>query len=256
MAGEGVSRLAVNQGIVGQEIAVPPAATPAGGRRFLDSFRSWFERVEDQGLPLLCSRSFLDEILLYRSIWLTGPLGCGKSFLAVGLARQLQLLYGYNVYANIPVSFADVVPSVIPEHSVLVLDEAADWLDAYDWRSSLIRRFRYLRHLDLVVLISSSDPVHKRLRKMSCRVRRIRVPLGGGFWCFVRTWYDDQMSPPGPRSTRLTKIFFVWATGGIHRWYPSKLSARIRRYDDEILAGLVRAVGPIMSGPVEEWGRE
>jgi hypothetical protein len=165
-------------------------------------------------------------------------------------------LYGYNVYANIPVSFASDVPAVVPEHSVLVLDEAADWLDAYDWRSSLIRRFRYLRHLDLIVLISSADPVHKRLRKMSCRVRRVRIPLGGGFWCFVRTWYDDQLSPPTPRSKRLTKLYFIWATSGVHRWYPSKLTARIQRYDDELLAALLRAVGPLMSGPVEEWGRE
>ena len=252
MVGKNIDGLVITRQVTRQGAAAPAAATLAAGRRLL----AWFERLEDRSLPLLCSRSFLDDILSHRSVWLTGGLGCGKSFLAVGLARQLQLLYGYNVYANIPVAFASEVPPVIPEHSVLVLDEAADWLDAYDWRSTLIRRFRYLRHLDLVVLIPSADPVHKRLRKMSCRVRRIRIPLGGGFWCFVRSWYDEQMSPPGPRSKRPTKVYFVWAVAGIHRWYPSKLSVGTRRYDDEILAALVRAVGPVMAGPIEEWGRE
>lgn len=191
----------------------------------------------------------------YRACWITGALGAGKTALGVALLAEFYLR-GWNCYANIPLSFlASPAPGpgeLIPPRSAILLDEASDWLDAYDWRSSLVRRFRYLRHRDLVVLMPSADPIHRRLRKFSVWVRRIRLP--GGFVYICRGWTDAEISPPAPRSRRQSSSFIFFVDSVVHAYYPDRLSG-VTRYDDQILESLMLSLDSFLrSGPREEWG--
>jgi hypothetical protein len=139
---------------------------------------------------LILGELFMEYVKQYRSVWLAGRLGGGKTSLAVYVARMLAK-EGYRIISNIRVEGAIRVPA--PEdfsRAVVILDEAADFLDAYEFRNELLASFKYLRHFDLIVLLACTDKVHARLRKLIVeRVFRLEalLPLPTPIWLY-RFW--------------------------------------------------------------------
>lgn len=165
---------------------------------------------------LLLADLFLEYIRLYRSIWFKGRLGGGKTSLAVYVAR-LFMKSGYKFISNIPAEGAIRIPS--PQdfsHAVVLLDEAADFLDAYEYKSELAASFKYLRHYDLVVLLPCTDPVHRRLRKLVVeRVFRLEALLPIPPVWLYRFWVGPSMEWPGRK-----------AIGGYFVFFPEKIFGR------------------------------
>ncbi|MDW8069723.1 MAG: hypothetical protein RML46_12530 [Anaerolineae bacterium] len=143
----------------------------------------------------------LEYVQLYRSVWLKGRLGGGKTSLAVYIARYLQSR-GYKFISNIPVEGAIRLPSAADfSRAVVLLDEAADFLDAYEFKSELAASFKYLRHYDLVVLLPCTDPVHRRLRKLVVeRVFRLEALLPVPPIWLYRFWVGPSMEWPGRKA--------------------------------------------------------
>jgi hypothetical protein len=139
---------------------------------------------------LILGELFMEYVRLYRSVWFSGRLGGGKTSLAVYVAKQLAK-EGYKIISNIRVDGAIRVPA--PEdfsRAVIILDEAADFLDAYEFRNDLIASFKYLRHFDLICLFPCTDKIHARLRKLIVeRVFRFEslLPLPFPIWLY-RFW--------------------------------------------------------------------
>jgi hypothetical protein len=139
---------------------------------------------------LIFGELFMEYVKLYRSIWFSGRLGGGKTSLAVYVAKQLAK-EGYRIISNIHVEGAIRTPEPADfSGSVIILDEAADFLDAYEFRNELLASFKYLRHFDLIVLLACTDKVHARLRKLIVeRVFRFEslLPLPFPVWLY-RFW--------------------------------------------------------------------
>jgi hypothetical protein len=139
---------------------------------------------------LILGELFMEYVKLYRSVWFSGRLGGGKTSLAVYVARMLAK-EGYKIISNIPVDGAIRVPDPSDfSRAVIILDEAADFLDAYEFRNELLASFKYLRHFDLIVLLACTDKVHARLRKLIVeRVFRLEalLPLPTPIWLY-RFW--------------------------------------------------------------------
>jgi len=121
---------------------------------------------------MLFARDLLGLMEMYRAVYIAGRYGSGKTALAVALGRALQR-QGYKFVSNIPVDGALMYwPDDEPiDHSVVLLDEAADFLDAYDFKEGrrLLAAFKYLRHWDIIVLMPCVDVVQKRIRKLVVR---------------------------------------------------------------------------------------
>lgn len=139
---------------------------------------------------LIAGDLFLEYVRLYRSVWFAGRLGGGKTSLAVYVAYQLAR-EGYKIISNIHVQGAIRVPEPGDfSRAVVILDEAADFLDAYEFRNELLASFKYLRHFDLIVLLACTDKVHARLRKLIVeRIFRLEalLPLPRPIWVY-RFW--------------------------------------------------------------------
>jgi len=151
-------------------------------------------------IDAIFSPNMLEEYtLLYRSVYFQGRYGSGKTALAVYLAVRLAEKYGYKIISNIEIKHPSVITTPRPsdfEHSVVLLDEAGDVLDAYEFKSELIRYFKYLRHRDLVILLPSVDEVHKRLRKLIVeRVFNLEAVSGIPIW-FYQWWRGPKVTPP------------------------------------------------------------
>lgn len=156
---------------------------------------------------------FLEYTQLYRSVWFKGRLGGGKTSLAYWVARYFHK-NGYRFISNIPARDSIRVPC--PEDfnsAVVLLDEAADFLDAYEFRNELVASFKYLRHFDLIFLFPCTDPIHRRLRKLVVeRVFRFEAlfPLPP-IWLY-RFWVGPAMDWPGKK-----------AIGGYFLFLPSRV---------------------------------
>jgi hypothetical protein len=139
---------------------------------------------------LIFGELFMEYVRLYRSIWFSGRLGGGKTSLAVYVAKQLAN-EGYKIISNIHIDGAIRIPDPSDfSRAVIILDEAADFLDAYEFRNELLASFKYLRHFDLIVLLACTDKVHARLRKLIVeRVFRLEalLPLPFPVWIY-RFW--------------------------------------------------------------------
>jgi zona occludens toxin (predicted ATPase) len=163
-----------------------------------------------------------DYAILYRSVYFQGRYGSGKTALAVWLAVRLAEKYRYRIISNIEIKHPAVITSPSPgdfEHAVILLDEAADVLDAYEFKSELIRYFKYLRHRDLIILLPSVDEVHKRLRKLIVeRVFNMEQIVGLPLWIY-QWWRGPKTSPP--RSGGIKGYFKWWVDSRVFGLYNS-----------------------------------
>jgi hypothetical protein len=156
---------------------------------------------------LILGELFIEYVKQYRSVWITGRLGGGKTALATYIAYVLAK-EGYKIISNIRIDGAIRLPK--PEdfsRAVVILDEAADFLDAYEFRNELLAAFKYLRHFDLICLFPCADKIHSRLRKLIVeRIFRLEalLPLPFPVWVY-RYWI-------GPGSfSRATSIYSYFA---------------------------------------------
>jgi len=135
----------------------------------------------------------LSRVRLYRTCFLTGVFGSGKTLGAVALAWQLLAEDSrLRVVSNIPVSFAtDLLSLDTLTDVVIVLDEGRRYLDARRWEK---RDFNidYLRHLNCYLIVSAAFDVDKRLRRL--QVERI-FPLSSLPVWFYRVKSDSDPSP-------------------------------------------------------------
>lgn len=129
----------------------------------------------------------LPPILDFRMLWVTGRFGSGKTAFAYSFARYLSRRYSYQVVSNVTGDgmFVPDAPFEMREHTVILLDEAADVVDAYS-RPGLERSnvFSYLRHLDIILLMTSSILIVKRLRRLVCSP----IMRFGPVWAY-RWWF-------------------------------------------------------------------
>lgn len=103
----------------------------------------------------------------YRVAWLSGRFGAGKTVNSVIMADYLASRYGYRVYANFPLVFADDLPVRYDRRkrvirAVLIFDEAG--LEVFTKLNMLAERMlAYLRKLDVIILLPSFIPPSKRM---------------------------------------------------------------------------------------------
>lgn len=182
----------------------------------------------------------LEYCILYRSTFIYGRPGSGKTALAVWLAKQLHLRYGYRVISNIYLRFG-CIRNPDPEdfyHAVVLLDEAADVLDAYEFKSELIRYFKYLRHRDLILLLPSVDEVHKRLRKLVVeRIFNVEAVLGLPIWVY-QWWRGPKTIPP---KKGIKGFFFWWVDEEVLGDYNS-VHGGVDLSTEHIIASLARSL--------------
>jgi hypothetical protein len=174
---------------------------------------------------LILGELFMEYVKLYRSVWLSGRLGGGKTSLAVYVAKQLAK-EGYKIISNIHVDGAIRVPDPSDfSRAVIILDEAADFLDAYEFRNELLASFKYLRHFDLIVLLACTDKVHARLRKLIVeRVFRLEalLPLPAPVWLY-RFWVGPDR---WKKKESIGSYFLFTPPSGLFRSYSSTHGGR------------------------------
>jgi hypothetical protein len=174
---------------------------------------------------LILGELFVEYVKEYRSVWITGRLGGGKTSLAAYIAHTLAK-EGYKIISNIRIQGAIRIPQPVDfSRAVVILDEAADFLDAYEFRNELLASFKYLRHFDLICLFPCADKIHARLRKLIVeRVFRLEalLPLPFPIWIY-RFWIG-----PGSfsRATSIYSYFAFIPTPGLFRLYDSTHGGR------------------------------
>lgn len=157
---------------------------------------------------------YFSYVKMYRSMWMGGRYGGGKTALAVATARELVRRHGYrHVVSNIPVSFAAnwdwegrkwrgfdaVEPREVDGFprldTVVVLDEGGLFLET----KRKVREFvAFLRKLNVVLLLPSVEEPHARLRKVLVERQFNFFRFGVPMWMYrVRTkghLYRDEFS--------------------------------------------------------------
>lgn len=103
--------------------------------------------------------------------------GAGKTYmLAVETLKARNAKR--RVLSNIPIrgccefEFNDLVDTLFRDEDMVVIDEGADMLDAYDWQKipkAVYQLFRMQRHMcmDLVIAVQSIHDIASRLRKLA-----------------------------------------------------------------------------------------
>lgn len=209
-------------------------------------------------MGLIWGAEYFEYVRLWRSVWYSGFYGQGKTSLAVYTALELARRKGYRIISNIPLwperAGYDVRVITDPDPSdfrsaVLLIDEAADVFDAYQFRSRLIRYIKYLRHRDLILLLPSVDEVHKRLRKLCVqRVLNLEAFIGLPVWVY-RWWRGPSLVSPAKRG--ITGLFAWWVDEEVLNVYNSA-HAGVGLSTDRILSSLAESLAQTHAALVEE----
>lgn len=129
---------------------------------------------------LLLAEEFIEHLLYFREVWLSGYKGSGKTLLSVAIADYLfRRGFVDGVVANFPTVFPTSVKGgddgTLLNRAIL-FDEAWWWLDS---RTSLINPREYgafSRKFKCIWIFPSVYPVDKRLRSIECW-RHTRIDL-------------------------------------------------------------------------------
>ena len=110
-------------------------------------------------MPLIGADMVLHSLNTFRSIWVRGRYGGGKTFISFLLAEQMQKRYGYSIYSNVDNEFqADEKPD---EHAVIVYDEAWLTLGLGTSPKEIKKYLAFLRKRDYILVMPSVLPLAK-----------------------------------------------------------------------------------------------
>lgn len=139
----------------------------------IPSLDNIFRRVLPRGF--VASDEFLQILQAYRTLWLKGRFGGGKTSMAFILAAWLRAQgFVETIHSNVKSPL--VTPVTVPLHdAALVLDEAWQILTT---NKSVQDYAGFVRHLNLYPLMPSVYPPHARLRMLSCQ-RTINWQIAG-----------------------------------------------------------------------------
>jgi hypothetical protein len=123
---------------------------------------------------------FFELLLAYRTLWIRGRLGGGKTLLAFAIADHLLKLGTFvNVASNVPHDYDRPVASI--RRSVVVLDEAHQVLDSRAYGKNDKSYGAYARKTDCIWLFPSVFPIDVRQRSLF--VERVWA-LGDLLWIY------------------------------------------------------------------------
>ena len=114
---------------------------------------------------------FLLNFLNFRTLWLSGRTGGGKTALAVRIAYELlDREYVRHVVSNIPMAFATDPWSIQPDeadrlHTLVILDEGGMFLKT---TSDTEQYLAFLRKSNIYIIVPSVKEPHRDLRILSC----------------------------------------------------------------------------------------
>ena len=153
---------------------------------------------------------FWRMFLAYRTLWLDGKFGGGKTLLAVLFSAKLLAENHVNrCLSNVPLAFSEK-----PEYGIncsMILDEA--W-DALTSRSAVVTYAAYTRKLNQFLIAPSVWDINPRLSRFLCyRVWNgyaVGVPVWVYEWRLVRRYQKDKGK------------FYVWQPENVFGTFPTK----------------------------------
>lgn len=157
--------------------------------------------------------TFIMLMRQYRTCWLRGAYGTGKTALSCIIAAELyrQELID-NVISNIPI--AGAIPPVAPLfRSAIIIDESHLFMD--DWKAAK-RYLTFVRKADLYILMPSVFPVNVRIRLFSVQRVFNGFLFGLPLWVFEWRLNDGASSEKGKFAVwRPNDVFGVYDTNAI-----------------------------------------
>lgn len=138
--------------------------------------------------------NFIETLFLFRTLWLSGRWGGGKTALAVEIALRILLSRRAEfIVSNVPLVFTPLTvikPSEVPDckFSVIIMDEAWSYLESGSWKSAK-DWIAYLRKRDQVMLLPSVLPLTTYVRRLSVERTFNGLPMGVPFWLY--RWVID-----------------------------------------------------------------
>ena len=140
--------------------------------------------------------AFLHLVPAYRSLWIKGHYGGGKTLLSFALARWLCEHQGYRyILSNMPSVWSERTPDdivlneeiqesgevVITADAIFILDEGGLFMRFAEQADQYLA---FLRKLNIVVLCPSVMPVSMRLRSFTCKREYDFSWLGFPIWIY------------------------------------------------------------------------
>lgn len=141
----------------------------------------------------------------YRTLWLRGRPGGGKTSLSVYLARMLcQQNYALNIAANIPLSGLGPLTHVLDdplelrtiENTVMILDEAYFELDMGSSSKAVKTWLGTIRHRNQYLLLPSVLELNRQTRVFTCQRFFNGMLIGLPLWIYR---WDIQNGPSKDR---------------------------------------------------------
>jgi len=159
----------------------------------------------------------LDNLSMFRSLWLMGRFGGGKTSLAVYLTLMLADQGKIKrIVTNITLNIG-IEPTPVDQHgvmeitdSVMLIDEAWEWLGTGQWKEAK-SWFAFLRKRNQYLLLPSVLPLTSITRVFRIERTRSLSQLGIPLWRY--SWTIDN----GELSTTKAKSY-TWSW-----WYPNKI---------------------------------
>lgn len=159
-------------------------------------------RVRGVRMPYLVGgEPVLQAVHQFRSVWVKGRYGGGKTLLSVVLAHRLAERYGYEIASNIPVTGGRLLkPSSAPPKSrtVVLFDEAWLALGEGVGQKRILQYMAFLRKQDLVLLMPSVLELGKKAFYLWIRRRYnfgvFGIPLWVYEWGMRGAWKKKDIS--------------------------------------------------------------
>lgn len=157
---------------------------------------------------------FIGYVKTYRSLWLNGRYGGGKtSFATVVAARLFAEHQADFVASNIPIKFATPAEEIVPfKNTVIVLDEAWQYLESWKDVKSYAA---WLRKRNLFLIAPSVFPIHQQLSALTCQRIFNAYVMGLPFWLYRWDLSARKVSRKG--------YFAIWKPSHIFGWYDTNI---------------------------------
>lgn len=164
---------------------------------------------------------------LFRTCWIDGRYGGGKTLLAIALAERLIASgTASGIVSNTPLmlpgaaepaifdEFSEVTETV--ENAVIIYDEA--WQDLGMGASpGAVRQYMaYLRKQNLILLMPSVLPLSRQVRVLRVWREFNGLPFGLPFWIYR---YKIEGTPVAGRKRDKWDVFWLWNPRRLFKYY-------------------------------------